>query len=88
VFKRGTNAGFVGSPSEEMAMLKQDRPTQDAQLLTALDVAEILSISKRSVWRLTSAGEIPKPIKLGHSCRWSRKSIEQFVIDKVEGKAA
>ena len=30
----------------------------------------MLGISVRGVWKLTSAGEIPKPIKIGCPTRW------------------
>lgn len=48
-------------------------------LLTSQDVAERLSISERSVWRLSSSGQIPKPVKVGGSTRWRVSDIEAFV---------
>jgi predicted DNA-binding transcriptional regulator AlpA len=26
--------------------------------------------SPTSVWQATKAGKIPKPLKIGHTCRW------------------
>lgn len=43
------------------------------------EVALLLGVSKRSVYRLLDAGKIPKPIKLGGAVRWRRADIELFV---------
>ncbi|MCC6682854.1 MAG: helix-turn-helix domain-containing protein [Phycisphaeraceae bacterium] len=57
-------------------------------LVNVAQVAELLGLSERTVWRLVSTGEIPGPIRLGRSCRWSRKVIEMFVETKVAEMAA
>lgn len=49
-------------------------------LLTVKDVAEILSVGVRTVWRWTAAGEIPQPIKLGRSTvRWRASEIQRYI---------
>lgn len=50
-------------------------------LLTVEDVARLLKISIRSVWRLHSAGVLPDPVpwELG-SVRWRRTDIESWVV--------
>lgn len=52
-------------------------------LLTVDEVARLLGISVRSVWRLTSLGELPGPITLGRSKRWARRAIEEYVAGKA-----
>ena len=52
-------------------------------LLTAKQVAYLLGLSERSVWRLSEAGKLPAPISLGRSKRWQRKSLDNFVAWKV-----
>ena len=42
-------------------------------------VAHLLGVSERTVYRLLDAGQIPKPLKLGHAIRWWHKDIELFV---------
>ncbi len=43
----------------------------EAQLLTVREVAELLRVHPRSVWRAASAGDIPKPIRIGPKVvRW------------------
>jgi excisionase family DNA binding protein len=51
-------------------------------MLKVEQVARLLNISERTVWRLASTGEIPRPIGLGRSRRWSLKNIEQFIAQK------
>jgi predicted DNA-binding transcriptional regulator AlpA len=43
---------------------------QTHQLLSARMLGEMLSLSKRQVFRLNSCGKIPAPIKIGGSVRW------------------
>lgn len=45
------------------------------RLLTVNDVAKLLKLSVRSVWRLVAANLIVKPIKIGGSIRWR---VEDF----------
>ena len=40
--------------------------TTKSLTLDATEVAQLLGISKRTVYRLLDAGQIPKPIKLGN----------------------
>lgn len=42
------------------------------------EVAERLSVSPRSVWRLISLGEL-KAVRCGRSTRVSAESVEQFI---------
>jgi excisionase family DNA binding protein len=49
-------------------------------LLTAEQVANLLGTSKRQVWRLESAGRIPKPVRLGgRLVRWRWTELVEFV---------
>ena len=46
------------------------------RLLTAKQVAEALGVHRRSVWRLTAAGVLPAPIRLGPKLvRWRAADI-------------
>lgn len=61
---------------------KHDSPDlwQTASLLLDVEeVAAMLDISMRSVWRRVSEGLMPKPIRLGTSVRWRRSEIEDWV---------
>lgn len=49
---------------------------KDVQLaMSARQLSQMLSISLRQVWRLSSAGKLPKPLKIGGSVRWDRDEI-------------
>lgn len=47
--------------------------------LTVEQVAQLLGISVRSVWRLSSAGDFPSPVSIGRSKRWARQAIEAYI---------
>ena len=58
-------------------------------LLTVKEVAALLGLSERTVWKLSSCGKIPQPARLGRSVRWSRKKLEEFVEQmKMEDSAS
>ena len=51
------------------------------QLLKAPEVAKIVSISTRTLWRLVSARKFPEPIRIGGSTRWRAKDVERWIED-------
>jgi predicted DNA-binding transcriptional regulator AlpA len=51
---------------------------REALAISARDLAEMLDVSLRQVWRLNSAGKLPKPIRLGGSVRWNRAEIQSW----------
>lgn len=54
-------------------------PEPVTALLDVRAVAAMLDCSSRHVYRLTDAGRMPAPIKLGTLVRWPRKSIEDWI---------
>lgn len=56
----------------------QVRDNQELMAISARDLAAMVGVSLRQVWRLNSAGKLPKPIRLGGSVRWNRKEIQQW----------
>lgn len=48
-------------------------------LLRAGEVAQLLGVSTRTVWRLVSAGRLPPPLAIGRSRRWEQADVERFV---------
>ena len=59
-------------------------------LLTARDIARVLGISERTLWRLVSKsrgghGGFPKPLRLGgHAVRWRWQDIEKYLQDLAQ----
>ena len=49
------------------------------RLLTAKDVAGILSVSLRHLWRLDAEHRLPKPVRMGKCVRWLADDIEQWL---------
>ena len=48
-------------------------------LLSVREVAAILGICERTVWRLHDSNQMPQCIRLGRSVRWRRSDIEAWV---------
>jgi len=55
------------------------------KLLSDKDICELFSISRASVWRMTSDGRLPKPIKLGRTTRWRADDVEQALASAAKG---
>ncbi len=62
-------------------MIETRPPTELAQLLDVADVAAMLGVSGRHVYRLADAGRMPRPVKLGGSVRWSRAAILEWIAN-------
>lgn len=45
------------------------------QLLSAKELAKMLSLSKRQIHRLNSCHRLPAPIRIGGSIRWDLDAI-------------
>ena len=50
-----------------------------AKLLDVQAVGELLDCSTRHVYRLSDAGRMPAPVKLGTLVRWPRAAIEDWI---------
>jgi excisionase family DNA binding protein len=62
------------------------RPQPD--FLTVKQVAKYLQISVRSVWRWSSSGKLPRPIRLSATChRWRRSDVER-AISQAQAESA
>ncbi len=48
-------------------------------LLTVRDLAKLLKVSVRNVWRMRASGRIPPPLKIGGSVRFDRQDIEDWL---------
>lgn len=67
--------------SEVVNELKKQFSIRLPALLSAREVAGILGISERQVWRMVSAGELPAPKRVGTLTKWRRSEIEAWVED-------
>lgn len=48
-------------------------------LLSAADVAVLLAISVRTLWRLDSAGKLPRSVPVGGCKRWRREELVAWI---------
>lgn len=63
------NAIFGGeSPSEDQGLLIDSR-----------QVAKLLKVSQRTLWRMYHDGEMPQPIRIGRAVRWSLEALKKWV---------
>lgn len=48
-------------------------------LLNASQVAAMLNISCRTLWRLKSAGKLPEAVRVGSSVRWRQEDLQNWI---------
>jgi predicted DNA-binding transcriptional regulator AlpA len=48
-------------------------------LLDTRQVAKLLKFSERTVWTYSHSGQMPRPIKIGSSVRWSAIELRRWV---------
>ena len=62
--------------------------------LSAREVAELLGVSQRHVWKLMASGRIPKPFRLGRAVRWNYALLRRWCdagcpsVDQFEASCA
>lgn len=59
--------------------MKNKSQPEEPILITAKQVANLVGMSCRNWWRKVSSGLTPKSIKIGHSVRWNRQEIEEWI---------
>ncbi len=58
-----------------------------AALLNVRQVALLFGCSTRHVYRLTDAGRMPAPVRLGNLLRWRRDDIQAWIDCGCKGGA-
>jgi predicted DNA-binding transcriptional regulator AlpA len=53
------------------------------RMINVRELATILDISTRSVWRLAARGELPQPIRFGRNVRWRFGDIESWIDSQI-----
>lgn len=54
-------------------------------LLTADQAARYIGVSIRTLWRLTSAKQLPDPLHVGRAARWRRADLDAAVAEWQPG---
>lgn len=52
-----------------------------AALIAVAELAELLGVSVRTIWRKESTGHLPAPVRIGGLVRWRRTEIMQWIDD-------
>lgn len=53
--------------------------TKESTLVNANELAKMLAISVRHVWRMKAGGKLPKTVNVGGCVRWLLADIELFL---------
>jgi len=69
------------------------RDATPVAMLDVTQVAALLGCSPRHVYRLSDAGRMPRPVRLGSLVRWSKTSLDQWIAQgcpncRTAGKGA
>ncbi len=57
------------------------------EYLSAKQLAARLSVSVRTIWRLTAAGRLPQPVRLGRRmARWREADVQRVLDQLANGK--
>lgn len=63
------------STSKLVAAEKNGAPV----MITAEEFAQMIKVSKRTLWRLLSAGKLVEPIRLGGNTRWRLRDVQTWI---------
>lgn len=55
-------------------------------LLSATETAELLGISRSTLYQFDASGKVPSPIRLGGRTLWRREELEQWVKAGCPGR--
>ena len=58
-------------------METQEKPL--SMLISAADLACLMNVSERTLWRLLSAGKVPQPVRIGRSTRWRMAEVRDWI---------
>ena len=49
------------------------------KLINAEELARLMQISERTLWRLLSGRKLPQPVRIGRNTRWRLAEVEQWI---------
>ncbi|WP_425395433.1 helix-turn-helix transcriptional regulator [Aeoliella sp.] len=52
---------------------------QTVRLIAAEELAKMLDVSTRTIWRLLSTGKLVQPLRIGGSVRWRLDDVEEWI---------
>jgi excisionase family DNA binding protein len=73
------DAALVERPSPPPPPIKPESSPEMVGLIDGKEVAKLLNVSFRTVYRLKDSGRMPQPVRLGNAVRWSREAIKSWI---------
>lgn len=74
-----TRGGTLGAFMDELQVRKTD-----VAVINVREVAELLGVNARTIWRMAQRGEIPAPIRLGDRVvRWRLSDLREHLDRKA-----
>jgi predicted DNA-binding transcriptional regulator AlpA len=67
--------------NNELEAVARAGDQQQPLLVSADDVAQMLDISPRTVWRLLSAGKLIEPVRVGGNTRWRVDELRRWIAE-------
>jgi predicted DNA-binding transcriptional regulator AlpA len=64
-----------------MASITRTNDAIEPVMITARQLAVLLQVSTRQVWRMLSVGRVPKPIRVGGIVRWRMAEVENWIAE-------
>jgi excisionase family DNA binding protein len=58
-----------------------ESPYAAEQMINADKLAKMLGVSRRTLWRLLSAGKLIPPVRIGGSTRWRTDDVRRWIDD-------
>ncbi len=49
------------------------------KLINAEELARMMGISERTLWRLLSGGRLPQPVRIGRNTRWRLAEVTEWI---------
>jgi predicted DNA-binding transcriptional regulator AlpA len=65
--------------SDDMPEHSRAENVRERMLISVNELATILDISPRTVWRLLSAGKLVRPLRIGGAVRWRYREIIDWI---------
>ncbi len=79
----------MSQPQEKSIRTRSSQPemgfVQTDELLTIVEVATYLKVSRRTAWRWCQSGRLPAS-KIGHQWRISRNNLQRFIDQQGNSK--
>ncbi|HEY1603180.1 MAG TPA: helix-turn-helix domain-containing protein [Pirellulales bacterium] len=61
----------------------EEKRAATGRLLSAREIAELLSVCAHTIRRWVKAGRFPTPLKLGRTVRWSEAAVQEWIAHQV-----